>query len=301
MSTKYNDPPIVSPPTVTQRYGEPPYPILPDIDARSHGLRVLSRWFSSLVFRRTMAPAQESQAFSVTPDRVFYELPDAVEMLQFPAIGVLPGRGQYITRGMGGAEPGEAGADGYSLSIPYDYQELLTVEVMGSTSVERRSMIAGIESSMGGFEGTTDLRLVMPEYFGLAATYSLMERENLEEPESPRGRRRAHLYIQMLVPVVTQARMLDLNTSFDVNVSGSVGADVGVGFFPGKVDVATRAYAGTQALEAMGLNVFQARTIARATLGINRLEADALSIDYLVALMQSLAARNATLRTALTP
>lgn len=301
MSTKYNDPPIVSPPTVTQRYGEEPYPSLPDIDARSHGLRVLSRWFSSLVFRRTMAPAQESQAFSVTPDRVFYELPDAVELLQFPSIGVLPGRGQYITRGIGGAEPDGQTADGYTLAVPYDYQELLTIEVMGSTSVERRAMVAGIEAAVGGFEGTTDLRLIMPEYFGLAATYSLMERENLEEPESPRGRRRAHLYMQMLVPVVTRANMVALHTSFDVNVTGSVGADVGVGFFPSKVEVASRAYLGEQALIAMGLNVFQARTIARATLGISRLEADALSIDYLVALMQSLAARNATLRTALTP
>lgn len=301
MSTKYFDPPIVSPPTVTRRYGEAPYPILPDIDARSQGLRVLSRWFSSLVFRRTMAVAQEPQAFSITPDRVFYELPDAVEQLQFPAIGVLPGRGQYITRGMGGAEPDGQTVSGYTLAVPYDYQEMLTVEVMGSTSVERRSMIAGIEAAMGTFEGTTDLRLVMPEYYGLAATYSLMERENLEEPESPRGRRRAHLYIQMLVPVVTQAHLVDLTTTFDVNVSGSVGADVGVGFMAGKVEAATRAYTGTQALEAMGLDVFQARTIARATLGINRLEADALSIDYLVALMQSLAARNATLRTALTP
>ncbi len=301
MSTKYEDNPIVSPPTVTQRYGEPPYPMLPNIDARSHGLRVLSRWFSSLVFRRTMAPNQQPEAFSVTPDRVFYEMPDSVEMLEFPAIGVLPGRGQYITRGIGGADPGEAREDGYSLSIPYDYQEMLTIEVIGSKIAERRAMMAGIESVMGAFEGTTDLRLVMPEYYGLAATYSLMERENLEEPDSPRGRRRGHLFIQMLVPVVTQARLVEFFPSFDVNVSGSVGADVGVGFFPAKVEAGAVAYTGTQALAAMGLDVFQARTIARATLGINRLEADALTIDYLVALMQWLAARNRTLRTALTP
>lgn len=301
MSTKYNDPPIASPPTVTQQFGEQPYAMLPSVDARTHALRALSRWFSSLVFRRAMMDGQEPQAFSVTPDRVFYELPDSVEMLQFPSIGVLPGRGQYITRGIGGAEPDGQTVEGYTLAVPYDYQELLTVEVMGSKQSERRSMVAGIEVAMASYEGTTDLRLVMPEYYGLAATFSLMERENLEEPESPRGRRRAHLYMQMIVPVVTQALMVDLHTSFDVNVTGSVGANVGVGFFPSKVETATRAYTGTQALEAMGLNVFQARTIARATLGINRLEADALSIDYLVALMQSLAARNATLRTALTP
>jgi hypothetical protein len=301
LSTHYDDNPSPPPATVTQLYGDPPYPMLPNLDARTHALRVLKAWFSSLVFRRTMMEGQEPQAFSVTPDRVFVEQPDSVENLQFPSIGILPARGQYYTRGIGGADPDGETAEGYSLLVPYDYQEMLTVEVMGSKIAERRAMVAGIEAAMGSYEGTTDLRLVMSDYFGLAATFSLMERENLEDVESPRGRRRAHLYIQMLVPVVTQARLVGLQANINVDALLSVGADVGVNFFAPNVMAAGLAFSGVQALSAMGLTLVEAKTIARATLGINRLQADALSIDYLVALMQSLAAQNANLRTATTP
>ena len=72
-------------------------------------------------------------------------------------------------------------------------------------------------------------------------------------------------------------------------------------FVASQVTEAARAFVGVQALAAMRLTLTEAKTIARATLGINRLQADALSIDYLVALMQSLAAQNANLRTATTP
>jgi len=301
LSTHYEDNPGQSPPTVTPLYGDPPRPMLPNLDARTHALRSLAAYFSSLVFRRTMMDGQEPQAFSVTPDRVFIEQPDSVENLQFPSIGILPARGQYYTRGIGGAEPDGETADGYSLLVPWDYQETLTVEVMGSKIAERRAMIAGIEAAMGAYQGTTDLRLVMPSYFGLAATFSLMERENLEDAESPRGRRRAHLYIQMLVPVVAQARMIGLQTTIAISPTINVGADIGVNFVASQVTAAARAFVGVQALAAMRLTLAEAQTIARATLGINRLQADALSIDYLVALMQSLAAQNANLRTATTP
>jgi hypothetical protein len=298
MSTKANDLPVSFPPSPTRRFGEPPpYPEipLPDVDARTHALRVFARWLSALVYRRTMAPGMPSEPFSITPDRVFIEQPDNVEGLQFPAIGILPGRGSYLTRGIGGTEPDDATAtvDGLALLVPYDYQELITVEGWGSKIAERRSIVAAIEVAMGTYEGTTDLRLIMPNYYGLVATFSLMERENLED-ESVRGRRRVHLFIQMTVPVVTAARFLPLIPNIAVNITNN-GLTDGLG---AKAVAASAGLSGEAELRAMGIDVAFARQIARATLGLTQAQATELTEDYLLALIQTMAAENASLETA---
>lgn len=303
MSTQRNDIPGAPPPTPTKSVlTPPPFPEvpLPDFDARTQALRVLAQWFSSLAYRRTMAPGEPSQPFAITPERVFIEQPDNVEGLQFPSIGILPGRGQYITRGLGGAEPDDetATVDGLALLVPYDYAELITVEGWGSKIAERRSIVAAIEVAMGSFEGTTDLRLKMPDYFGLVATFSLMERENVDDLEVPRGRRRVHLFLQMTVPVVVSARFafLDPRPGGNVKVDLSLEASTSLG--------ATQLIAGAMApggglagLSSMGLTLAQARTIARATLGLTPAQADALTPDYLLQLCMTLAAKSASLET----
>ena len=305
MSTRRNDLPGPPPKTPSESVlTPPPFPEvpLPDFDARTQALRVLAQWFSSLVFRRTMAQGEAPQPFSITPDRVFIEQPDNVEGLQFPSIGILPGRGQYITRGLGGAEPDDATAtvDGLALLVPYDYVELLTVEGWGSKIAERRSIVAAIEVAMGSFEGTTDLRLVMPDYFGLVATFTLMERENIDDLEVPRGRRRVHLFLQMTVPVVVSARFAFLdprpggNVKVDLSMSGGDAAALG----GAQLTAGSLALGGGLAgLAVMGLTEGQARTIARATLGLTPAQADALTPDYLLQVCLSLAAKNANLET----
>jgi len=301
MSTQRNDQPIVSPETPTRSMlTPPPWPAvpLPDIDARTHALRIFAKWLSSLSYRRTMAPGQPSEAFAIGPDRVFIEQPDNVEGLQMPTIGILAGRGQYLTRGLGGAEPDddEATVDGLALLVPYDYSELLTVEGWGSKIAERRSIVAAIEVAMSTFEGTTDLRLVMPEYYNLVATFSLMERENLED-ESVRGRRRVHLFVQMRVPVVAAARFATL----DARPGGTVKIDLGMGGVADQLDAASLAAAALATsspeatLSAMGISMTMARTIARATYQITPAQADALTPAFLVELCRSLAAENASL------
>lgn len=307
MSTQRNDQPIPPPASPTRSLLDPPpYPVvaLPDYDARSQALRVLAQWFSSLVFRRTMADGQPPDPFSITPDRVFFEQPDTVEGLQFPTIGILPGRGQYMTRGIGGAEPDDDSAtvDGLALLVPYDYNELLTVEAWGSKISERRSIVAGIEVAMGTFEGTTDLRLVMKDYYGLVCTFSLMERENLEDPETQRGRRRVHLFLQMTVPVVAAARFATLdarpggNVKIDLNMSGG-GAGLADALGVTALTAGNASVGGTAGLAAMHLTRSQAETIARATLGLTIAQAAACTDDYLFELCLGLAKENASLQT----
>lgn len=282
----------------------PPMP-LPDKDARTHALLVLARWLSALEYRRTMASGAPPEAFYVTPERVFIEQPDNVEGLQFPAIAMLPGRGQYQTRGIGGVAPDEdtATVDGLALLVPYDYTELITVEVWGSKIAERRAMVAAIEAAAGTYEGTTDLRLVMPDYYNLICTFSLMERENMEDVETPRGRRRAHLYFQMSVPVVVAARFvaLDARPGGTVSISLADGSTVGgpwaevLGQAQIQAAIAAQPYGATSVLRAMGLSEAVARQIARATMGLTPAQAEALPLAYLCELCLVLAAQNAEL------
>lgn len=298
MSTQKNDAPGPAPETPTKSLlTPPPFPVvpLPDVDARTQALRVLAQWFSSLEYRRTMAPGQPSQPFSLGADRVFIEQPDNVEGLDFPSIVMLPGRGQYLVRGLGGAEPDDATAtvDGLALLVPWDYTELVTVEGWGSKMAERRSIVAAIEVAMGSYEGTTDLRLVMPDYFGLVATFSLMERENLDDLEVARGRRRVHLFIQVTVPVVVSARFAPLRPFVDLEVTSVALAALGAA----EVSAGGAAGGGLAGLAAMGLTVRTAQQIARATLSLTPAQAEALSPEYLFAVCQGLAVQNASLQT----
>jgi len=298
MSTQKNDSPGPPPATPTKSLlTPPPFPVvpLPDFDARTQALRVFAQWLSSLEYRRTMAPGQPAQPFSLGEDRVFVEQPDNVEGLQFPCISMLPGRGQYLVRGLGGAEPDDetATVDGLALLVPYDYTEMVTVEGWGSKIAERRSLVAAIEVAMGSYEGTTDLRLVMPDYFGLVATFSLMERENLDDLEVPRGRRRVHLFVQMLVPVVVSARFLPLRPFVDLAVTELSLAALG----EAQVIAGGAAGGGLAGLAAMGLSLRTARQVVRATLACTPAEVTSFSPEYLFAVCQTLAAQNASLRT----
>ena len=313
MSTKRDDLPVAPPPTVTPSYGgPPPYPVipLPDIDARTFALRALARWVSSLRYMRTMARGQPAQEFAIEPDRVFVEMPDNVEVLDFPAVAFLPARGQYLTRGLGGADIVEGtaglGGPGSALIIPYDYQETFTIEGWGSKISERRSIVAAIEVAFGTYQGTTDLRLVLPDYYGLVAEFSLMERENLDDLEVARGRRRVHLYVQMLVPVVRLARFPTLIGPFvNVGVSDSssnaligLSGPAGLAALTAKLRASSH-LGGAAGLGVFGLTVPSARTLVRAALGLTVPESMAATPDYLLATVQSLAAEAASYETRL--
>jgi hypothetical protein len=188
---------------------------------------------------------------------------------------------------------------------PYDYTELLTVEGWGSKISERRSIIAAIEVAMGSYVGTTDLRLILRNYYDTVATFTLMERENIDDIEVQRGRRRVHLYIQMLVPVIAVAKATPILGPFiNVNVGGpgdlagfpSAGGAVGQAGLRALLAQSSRA-GGAAGLAMFRLTPDEARAIARASRGLTIAESMRLTDDYLLALVQTLAAEAGSLET----
>lgn len=305
MSTKTDDmPPLPAPPTVSRWYLSPPpvpQPPLPQEDARTYALRAFGKWIGSLVFRRRMADGAPADPFVITKDRFFIEQPDNVENMQMPCIAVLPGRGQYETRSMGPVEPDDSlvGPDGTSLLVPWDYVETLTVEVWASKIPERRALVAGIELAIGLYEGSTDLRLVLTDYWGMVASFSLMEREIIDDVETPRGRRRAHFMIQLRVPVVGAARFawLDPRPGGTVHVVlGDAGATV-LPFGAAQAAQAASTKGAEAALRVLGLTEKEARTYAQGYAGVDALAAKAFTLDYVVATLLVMAEEAASLET----
>lgn len=197
-------PPVPLPPTVDPYDGIGPL-VGPDRTARDRGLEQFGDFVAALLFSRTMAPNQSPQRFTVPRDHYFVEMPDNVQDLPFPSICVLPGRGEYIGRGLGGADPIEDpvtdGSPRPAYIVPFDYVETVGIQAWGSKIAERRAVLAGLEAVFGAFDGTSDVRLLLPDYFGLAATFSLLEAELIDDIESARGRRRGTMYLEMTVPV----------------------------------------------------------------------------------------------------
>lgn len=313
MSTRRDDLPEAMPPTVTDSFlASPPapWPSMPDIDARTHGLRALREWFAALRFQRTMATGEPSQPFAITKERIFIEQPDSIEGVEFPAIGVVPGRGQYVARNIGENEPDDStvgiAGPGTALVVPCDYVEQLTVQAWASKISERRSIVACIEIAMQTYVGSSALRLVLRDYFDAVATFELNERENLDDIEVQRGRRRLNLYMTMTVPVIGIANVVDLKGPFiDLSVGSAGGAsiDEAGSLYAGltgreqlrvKIERAL-VLGGASGLRFLGFNTREARTIVRMQRGLSRSEAATLTDDYLLAAVLSLLTEAASL------
>lgn len=188
-------------------------PLLPDFDARTRALEAFGKFLSTLEFQRTGEDGGSAVPFRVARKDIHIEWPDHPEELVFPCIAFLPSRAGYNTFGLGPARiiPETIGVfgEGTALLNLAEYAETIIVEVRGSKKAERRAMMAGIEVAMGSFDNSWAVTLVLQDYFDVSATYSLMERENIDDPDNARNRRRGHFYIEMTTCLV---RLVDVNT-----------------------------------------------------------------------------------------
>jgi len=215
-------------------------PILPDLGAREVGLERLRDWIAGLEFRRTMAPGQDPQRWRLPAERIHIHWPDDPEEAKMPAVAFLPGDTLHDSFGLGPASLIEESVDvyapGMALVLLADYVERITIEVWAAHAAARRSVVAGIQTSMLLGDASSVLRLALPGYFDQVATYALVDGPGyFEETDAVRGRRRAQVLIEMRVPelVLVDVRrlqmVLDLGGVAAENVyDGAVWLDLGV-------------------------------------------------------------------------
>jgi hypothetical protein len=198
-------------------YPRQPPPVAPVEDPRTIALKAFAAFLATMEFRyRGIADTTQTIAFKIPPKNIHIEQPDNVVDGAFPSIVFLPGRGAYDYFGLGPAKIIDGSenqfAPGTALIIPGEYVETVTLEVWASKRVERRSIIAGIEADMLREQQSTATRLLLKVYFNQVASFSLDNREIIDDNDSARGRRRAHLYIEMRVPIAQLVPVKELST-----------------------------------------------------------------------------------------
>lgn len=212
-----------------------PAPPLPHKDARAYALERLREYICALVFYRTGAvdPTPGPPIpFQLPVASVHLAQPDDITNLDMPAIGVIPGRGVHETYGLGPPDIIE-GSDGLAgpgtvLLRQSEYIETFILEVWGSKNAERRALMAGLKAAFRNSDGSYAIRMQLPAYYDIIATYSLNESQYIDGDEPVRNRRRGHLMIEMRVDEVMPTNVRPLTAIVETTVldaSASVALD----------------------------------------------------------------------------
>lgn len=179
---------------------------LPDFDARTHALRRLREFISVLDLHRTGMKGGQPIRYRIPIENIHIEQPDSVVDLKMPGVAFLPGRAEHFSYGLGSPELCEESIDlfgkGTALAKLSEHVEQIIVELWASERAERRSMVAGISTAFRMCSTSYALRLTLPNYYGLNATFALDSTQYIDDPDVVRGRRRAHLLVTMSVPEI---------------------------------------------------------------------------------------------------
>ncbi len=190
----------VSPP-----HRNPPRPL--PVDGRTVALSLLRRYISDLTFFRHGAYNQklekdgEPDGFSIPRERIFVEWPDDETLLQPPSITFLQEEdGKYPPIGLN-FYVDEATVNKYGqdtvVQWQSEYDETFVLEIHASSRAERRSIISGLEIAMNPVEEYAGLRMIMRDYYGQPAVFSLDRRRLIDDASSSQNRREARMFINM--------------------------------------------------------------------------------------------------------
>ena len=179
---------------------------LPPADARDHALRRFRDFLAALVFSRKGDAPGQGIAFQVPIDSIFIEQPDDPTRLTFPAISILPARGDHDTYKLGPfdfvVDSFDVWAPGTALLDQGWYSEVFTLEVWGNHPADRLALLAGIKAALRVSQRSYALQLTLPSYYDQVAQFSLEASQNVDDPSVSAGRRRAQIYIELGVPEV---------------------------------------------------------------------------------------------------
>jgi len=179
---------------------------LPSHDARSYALAKFGDFLAALEWSRPGDLGKPDVPYRIAREDIYEEQPDDPAQLNFPSIAFLPARGMHDQYNLGPSDIIDESRDQYGkgtvLLLQGEYIEQFMVEVWGSHIAERRSILAGIQAVMRMNERSNALQLLLPEYFGRVASFSLMDSQNIDDPDVVRGRRRGQIAVELRVPEV---------------------------------------------------------------------------------------------------
>jgi hypothetical protein len=203
----------------------PPKPNPPPLalDGRTIALRIFRQFISELQFFKPGAVGGPAEEFHVCPENILIGWPPNEVEAQFPSIAMLGGPAEYLAIGLGTyIDEDSIGkfAPGTAVQWQTEYSENLTLEIWSDSLPELRAILSGLETGLTPTEQVFGIRFRMPEYYGQIVMFSLMSRENIDDPDAARGRRRARLIVEMRFNIVALVNVLDIRpmTKTEVDV-----------------------------------------------------------------------------------
>jgi len=194
---------------------------LPSYDGRTAALERLRLFCSLLRFRRRSAKGEQAIEFRVRFEDVLTEWPDNEHELHLPAIAFTPGiqtQESYLGPPIVDETSIDVFGKGTALQRLADTVEPFMVEVWGASKAERQALVVGLKVALRGGEDSYALRLSLPNYYNLVASFSLDEVQNYDDADIVRNRRRAGLRVTMTVPEVRLVSYPALRPLVEVDV-----------------------------------------------------------------------------------
>jgi hypothetical protein len=191
------------------------------VDGRTVALETLAAYIATLDFFRPGDTGGPPTKFRIPESNFHIEWPDYVEEMVFPSIAVVHSRASYDVIGLVSyveESTRDVYAPGTVLQWQAEYVETINLEVWTSKKAERRSLLAGLETAFSPTEQMSGLRFRMPNYFNELVCFTLLRREVMDEPDSPKNRRRAQLEMQMRFNIVSLVNYTTMKPQVQVTV-----------------------------------------------------------------------------------
>jgi hypothetical protein len=204
------------------------------VDGRTVALRIMKKYIGELTFFRPGGKDQNGVAgppvaFKVLPENIHIEWPDDPVEMVFPSIVFLSqGPAQYAAIGLTtnlDEDSVNKFAPGTVVQIQSEFTETFAIEIWADTKPQRRSLLAGLETSLTPTETMYGIRFRMPDYYDQLVCFSLGSRMLTDDEFATKNRRKAQLMIEMRFNTVA---LVNVNT-IDPSVKVSVDVDLDSG------------------------------------------------------------------------
>lgn len=182
-------------------------------DARTHALERLREYICSYRFFRTT-----TESFQIAKENFYIDGIDSEDTFEMPAIAVISGvesrQGPWVPH------PIESTKDvfkrGFTLVRYAEHVETFDLEVWAGTRVERRTIVAAMDSIFNPVQQMAGLRLILPNYFYQPARFTYLQNERHSE-DGAKNRWRSLLQISLETNIVRLVPTVELNVMIGIS------------------------------------------------------------------------------------